>query len=122
MFALIKRVGVKDENLASLFYSILLFTNILTLSLFFKFTVKDDVYSALIFKGTGAGIFLIIYYCCKHYFINTKNYMRMINKYEDKYPDKKIRMAIIGIVYSILTFFGFPFTVYLLSNMSYNIR
>ena len=53
MFALIKRVGVKDENLASLFYSILLFTNILTLSLFFKFPATARLYRVAFPLNTG---------------------------------------------------------------------
>ena len=122
MFALIKRVGEKDENLASWFYSVLLFTHVLTFSLFIKFSIKKGIYSELIYKGTGILLLLILYYFCKYYFLKKENYIRIINKYEEKYPDKKIIIAIIGIAYSLFTFLSFPATVSILSNISYNIR
>ena len=107
VFKLVKRVGERDENLASSFFSILLSTN--TIAVFFplKFIIAKGTFTPypynVLIKVMFAFVFFIWYFICKYYFIKKENYIRIIEHYESKYPDKKVQMAIIGIVYFILT-------------------
>lgn len=107
MFSLIKRVGEKDENLASSFYAILLSTNTITFLFPLKFIILKGIFTPypynIIIKAMFATVFFIWYFICKNYFLNKKNYIWIIEHYEGKYPDKKLHMAIIGIMYFIFT-------------------
>jgi len=122
MMALIKRIGEKDENLASLFYSILLYTH--TIMLFFPLRYVfpkgyfTPTFNSIILKSIMTSTFVIWYFICKIYFLKKKNYIRIIQNYEQKYPDKKIKMAVIGIFYSLLTFLSFIIIAGILSNIS----
>lgn len=109
MFALVKRVGEKDENLASSFYSILLSTkSILLLSVVIRFSNYKVFfleypysYGLKLFMGI---IFIAWYFICKHYFIKKENYKRIIEYYENKLIDKNKLIAAIGILYFIFSF------------------
>jgi len=107
MFALVKRVGEKDENLASSFYAIILSTNTIALSFPLKFIIPKGSlapfpYNVLI-KAAFISIFFIWYFICKYYFLKKENYKRIISYYEEKYPGKNKQMATIGITFFILT-------------------
>jgi len=111
MFALIKRVGEKDENLASLFYSVLLSTKTILLFLFLRYTPAKNIllqypYGA-IFKICMLLIFVVWYFVCKYYFIKKGNYKRIIELYEIKYTGKNKNIALLGIMYAICTFLLF---------------
>ena len=107
VFALIKRVGEKDENLASLLYSLLLSTN--TIMFFFplKFIIPKGALTPfpynVITKGIFIAIFFVWYFACKHYFLKMENYLRIISHYEERFPGKRKQMALIGIAYFLLT-------------------
>ncbi len=111
MFALIKRVGEKDENLASLFYSVLLSTKSLTLFFIIRYTDARALFLLSpynnILKVSMAAVFFIWYFACKSYFLKRGNYIKIIAFYEKKYAGKNQRMAIVGIIYSICTFILF---------------
>ena len=107
IFALVKRVGEKDQNLASSFYAILLSTNTITFFFPLKFIITKGTFTPypynILIKAIFASIFFIWYFICKNYFLKKENYIRIIEHYEGKYADNKVLMAIIGIVYFILT-------------------
>jgi hypothetical protein len=109
MFALIKRVGEKDENLASFFYSILLSTKTILLFFFLRYTAAKNIllHYDRIFKISMLMIFVIWYFVCKYYFIKKENYKKIVNFYEEEYKGKNKKMAFLGIVYSICTFLLF---------------
>lgn len=111
MFALIKRKGERDENLAASFYAILLTTNLLMLSLPLKFVIPKGVllafpYSILI-KTFILSCFFLMYHICKYFFLKKKHYLRVIPYYESKYEGKNKQLAFIGILYMVLTFGSF---------------
>lgn len=125
MFALIKRVGEKDENLASLFYSILLSTN--TIAIFFplKFIIPKEAltpypYNVLL-KVVLASVFFMWYFICKYYFLNRENYIRIIAHYESKYESQNKRMALIGIMYSLISFISFISLAMFLSRVNWHL-
>ena len=120
MFALVKRVGEKDENLASFFYSILLSTHSVMLFFPIRYIAPKGFftpYSVLIKLSFGA-IFFIWYFICKYYFLKKKNFIRVIATYEKKFLNINKRMAIIGITYSLVTFLSFYMTAVYLANGS----
>jgi len=109
MFALVKRVGEKDENLASSFYGILLSTKaILLFAIFIRSLNSNSVFLNFpynyIFKLFIILVFLLIYSMCKYYFIKKENYKRIIKQFENESTDKNKIIAILGILYSIFTF------------------
>ena len=120
MFALIKRVGEKDENLASLFYSVLLSTNMITFLLPLKFIIPKGALTPfpynVLTKAILIVIFFIWYFVCKYYFLKKENYVRIISHYEERFPNKKKQIAVIGIFYSIATFLSFYITAIYLAN------
>lgn len=110
-FKLVKRVGVKDEDLASSFYSILLATNtgmllILSRLIFPKFFFEKPV-NDVFFKALFVGILVACHFICKYYFLKKENDAKIISYFEDKYPNKNALISIIGILYTILSFSGF---------------
>ena len=111
MFALIKRVGEKDENLASLFYSVLLSTKTILLFFFLRYSEAKNIFLHYpydrIFKIFMLIIFVAWYFVCKYYFIKKENYKKIIDFYEREYEGKNKKIALLGIVYSISTFLLF---------------
>lgn len=111
MFTLIKRVGEKDENLASSFFSILLSTKTILLLFFLRYTEAKNIFSQHpydhIFKVFILIIFVVWYFFCKNYFLKKENYKRIVVFYENKYNGKNRELVLIGIIYSILTFILF---------------
>jgi hypothetical protein len=111
MFKLVKREGVKDENLAANFYSILLSTK--TLMLFFVIRYTDAKAILLLFpynyiyKIALGLIFILWYLVCRSYFLKNENYKRIVTLYESVYEGKNLRMALAGILYAIGTFVFF---------------
>lgn len=106
LFKLMKRTGVSDEYLAARFYSILLSTNSLMLFFLLRFTslkyyFKIYPYNYLL-KILMLLVFVFWYFFNKIYFFKKTNYLRIINHYEIK--KKYLSFAIIGIIYSIITF------------------
>ncbi len=125
IFRLVKRSGVKDESLTSSFYSILLSTNTLIISFPFKFFISPGSLEKpvlnILFKLIFFGIFICWYLICKFYFLKNGNYVRIINNYEKKYVGRNKQMAIIGIVYSLLTFIGFISIASILSRIKWHL-
>lgn len=111
MFALIKRVGEKDENLASSFFSILLSTKTILLLFFLRYTEVNKIFLLhpydRIFKVSIILIFVVWYFICRYYFLRKENYKRIVDFYEKKYSGKNRELALIGIIYSICTFLLF---------------
>ena len=111
VFSLIKRVGEKDENLASLFYSILLYTNTITVLLFLKFIIPHGIFSAdllsILLKVFFVAVFIFVYYACRFYFLKKEHWKRIVNYYTTKYENQKTLIVLISIVYTLLSFFAF---------------
>ena len=110
MFALIKRVGEKDENLASSFYSIMLSTNFLTLFLVSKLIFPVYLINEFLLKSSFFIVFFVLHFVCKFYFLKKQNYRPIIAYYDQEYTNKKKYFAVIGILYFI-----FSPTVFLVS-------
>ena len=119
MFALIKRVGERDENLASQFYSGLLTTNFFCFLFFLKFVINLSTFNEWLLKGGFFSLFIVSYIFCNIYFIKKQNYIRIINNYDLKYPDKKNILATVGIIYSMSTFLSFIILVSIISKIKY---
>lgn len=122
VFALVKRVGEKDENLASLFYSLLLATNTGMALFIFRYIIPKKVFLQhptydIYVKLSYASIFFIWYFTCKSYFVKKKNYLRIVSFYERKYQNKNGKMALLGILYSLVTFLSFIGLAMLLSRL-----
>lgn len=121
MFALIKRVGEKDENLASFFYSVLLSTNVMTLSLPLKFIIPKGFFTPypynILIKIILGSVFVLLYFTCKSYFLEKDNHVRIILNYKIKFVDKNRQMALVGILYSFFTFVAFLVLALWLSRM-----
>ena len=121
MFATVKRVGEKDENLASSFYSILLSTKLmLPLILLIKYFHLSNIfigypfnYRINLFIGV---VFLLIYFSCKYYFIKLDNYKRIVKYYENQFFGKNKAMALIGLLYSVSTFSLFFIIANIIAN------
>ncbi len=107
VFALVKRVGEKDEVLASSFYAILLSTNVLSLILLSKLVIHLNLVHQYLLKGSFFIVFFFLYFICKYYFIKKENYIKIISHYEKKFTNKKKQMILIGIAYFLLTPFVF---------------
>jgi len=123
MFALIKRVGEKDENLASLFYSILLSTNTGLILFVLRYIVPKGFFLQYPYnvlpKLMYVSILFIWYFVCKFYFLKKENYIRIIDHYENKYESQNKRMALIGITYSLITFISFISLAMFLSRINW---
>ena len=111
MFALIKRVGEKDENLASSFFSILLSTNTIVLCFSLKFVIPKGFFTPypynILIKIVLGSVFVMWYFFCKYFFLKKENYKRIIISYEKKYLGRNKSMALLGIIYSLVTFSSF---------------
>lgn len=112
MFRLVKRVGAKDENLASSFFSILLATNTGN----FLFVIRDitprDFFAQspsfyILIRIVYVLIVAIWYLVCKNYFLKNENYLRIISYYENKYGGQNFQVVLIGVLYTLFTFLLF---------------
>jgi hypothetical protein len=121
MFALIKRVGVKDEYLASSFFSILLTTTTITLSFPLKFIFQKGFVGPyqydLLIKIILCSVLVIWYFICKIYFLKKEKYISIIAYNEKKYVGKNKQMAILGILYSLFTFISFISLAFWISRL-----
>lgn len=111
MFKLIKRNGIKDEELASSFYPILLSTNTMLIFFLLRYTdlskvflVPPFAYFLLIFLVL---IFVIWNIVCKKYLVKKGNNIKIIQFYENKYTGSNNKMAFFGVLYTIMTFLIF---------------
>lgn len=112
VFNLVKRVGEKDENLASSFFSILISTNTGMILFVLRYIVPKDLFlhhpSYNIFIKLMYVLILVVwYFICKNYFLKKGNYLRIVSFYESKYEGRNNQMAIIGVLYSLFTFSSF---------------
>lgn len=125
IFALIKRVGEKDENLASLFYSILLSTNSIMIFFPLKFIIPKGTFTPppynVLIKIILGSVFFIWYFVCKYYFLKKENYIKIITHYENKYEGQNKRMALVGITYSLITFISFISLAMVLSRINWHL-
>lgn len=107
VFTLVKRVGEKDENLASSIYAVLLSTNTIVLLFPLKFIIPKGSLTPFPYNFLTKAFFFVIffiwYFICKNYFLKKENYIRIISHYEERFPTKKKQMALIGIAYFLLT-------------------
>lgn len=112
VFKLVKRVGEKDENLASSFFSILLSTNTGMILFVLRYVVPKDLllqHSScnISIRLMYVSILVIWYLICKNYFLKKENYLRIVSFYESKYEGRNNQMAIAGVLYSLFTFSSF---------------
>jgi hypothetical protein len=112
VFKLVKRVGEKDENLASSFFSILLSTNTGMILFVLRYIVPKDLFLQhpsynIFIKLMYVSILVIWYLICKNYFLKKENYLRIVSFYESKYEGRNNQMVIIGVLYSLITFSSF---------------
>lgn len=119
-FALVKRVGEKDENLVASFYPLLLFTNTLTILIPLRFIFphgyfKEFPYNLLLKLMLGIPYF-IWYFVCKYYFLKKGNHLRIVNDYDKKYTNGFTQPVIVGVTYIIVTFASFITLTFLLSK------
>ena len=123
VFKLVKRAGVKDENLASYFFSILLSTNTIMIFFSLKFIIPKGFFTFnpynLILKTILIAIFFGWYFICKNYFIKKEKSIGIINFYREKTNSKK--SVCIGVLYIFFSFFMFATSGYLLSRVSWHI-
>jgi hypothetical protein len=116
MFALIKRVGEKDENLVSFFNAMLLSINILLLFLLSKFIFPLYFINLYLLMSSLFIVFFALYFTYKYYFLKKGNYIKIIANLEKKFPNCKRQMAVVGISYSLFTFLSFFLTAVYLAN------
>ncbi|SNR46913.1 hypothetical protein SAMN04487979_10721 [Flavobacterium sp. ov086] len=123
MFASIKRVGEKDENLASIFFSVLLSTHSLMIFFLTRYIFPKGYFSLfpynIILKLLIGSVFLIWYFICNHYFLKNENYIRIVSFYENIYKEQNRKIAWIGVLYSLATFLVFYVTAVYLANGTY---
>src|SRR4051812_34573417 len=87
VFALVKRVGEKDENLASSMHSVLLSTYTIVLFFPLKFIIPKGALTPfpynILTKVSFFIVFFVWYFICKYYFLKKENYIRIISHYEE---------------------------------------
>lgn len=109
MFKLLKRVEEKDENSTAIFYSLLLSTNSILLFFPFRFVIEKGFFDPpllnFLLKLVLISIFIGWYFFCNSYFIKTKYYLKIFERYDKAENEKK--RAIVGIIYSLVTFISF---------------
>lgn len=105
----IKRVGVKNEKLASDLYLVPLICN--TLMVIFpllkiapKYLINESILKAISILFV-ASILIGWQSFCKYYFIKKENYIRISNYYQHRIKNKN--SIIIGILYIVLSFVFF---------------
>ncbi len=106
----IKRVGYKDEDLASQLFSSILFFNFLVVSfLMIKIiphrAIKPNIWILIL----EVLIFTSIFYFNNIYFVKRKNYLKIDNFYKEKITKKK--SIVIGILYFFLSILFFVLTI-----------
>jgi len=111
IFNLIKRNGVRDEDLAASFFSVLLFINSLMLIIAciftFDITFQNSTEFKLVSIVLSISIFIASSRFCKNYFIKDKNDEKIISRYNMKYPREKKLFVLLGILYATFTFISF---------------
>ena len=100
--------SVKKEmmpNGVSLLLTLLFSTNILMIiGISFKIlNIRLSVANSLVHISAFLSVFIINRFLFKYYFINKKNYILILNKYDEKYKDKFNLIQIIGFLYTFLT-------------------
>lgn len=122
IIASIKRVGVKDESLASDLYLAPLFLN--TCMVIFpllkiapKYLINENILKiASIFIATS--ILIGQHFFCKYYFIKKENYIRIIDDYQHKIKNRN--SIIIGILYILLSFIFFVISAKFSSHIEWH--
>lgn len=108
MFKLVKREGVKDENLAVNYYPILLWTNTIMLAFPIRFFLPRDLFNPPVLNYSMKCLFVLIfigwYLWCRNYFMKSGRSNKIINHYNSL--DSK-KYAVFGITYSLATFASF---------------
>ena len=121
LFSTIKRVGEKDENLASSFFSILLSTNTSMLFFALRYILPKGYFTPYpynyLLKIIFVSPFIFWYLFCKSYFLKKENFIRIINHYEVKYSNRNSQMVLIGILYTLVTFISFICLAMILSRL-----
>lgn len=111
MFSTVKRVNERNENLASLFFSVLISTNTIMLTFPIKFLIKKGALDSYLIKllpfSIIAIIFLFWYYYCDYYFLKKGRYIEVVKIYEKKYNN--FQFAFLGIFYAVVSFVSFFF-------------
>lgn len=109
MFKLVKREGVKDENLAANFYPILLWTNTIMFTFPVRFFIPKGFFNPPLLNYSLRFFFLAIfigwYFLCRQYFMKSGRYVEIFDYYKAQEGSRKF--AMIGIVYSLGTFISF---------------
>lgn len=109
IIASIKRVGVKDEKLASDLYLVPLFLN--TCMVIFpllkiapKYLINENILK-MVSIFCAVSILIAQHFFCKYYFIKKENYIKILNNYQNKIKNKD--SIIIGLLYIVLSFIFF---------------
>lgn len=119
VFRLIPRKEPIDHKLACSFFSILVFTNILTILAISKVVGVNWGHASL--KYYFVLIFIVVYFLFKRYYIGLKNYKGIIITNDKLYKSSKYSYMIplIGIIYMMITFLGFISLAVFISNRAY---
>jgi hypothetical protein len=122
IIASIKRVGVRDEDVASDLYLAPLICN--TLMVIFpllriapKYLINESILKTISILFV-ASILIGWQFYCKYYFIKKENYIRIINDYQ--YKIKNVNALIIGILYILLSFVFFVISAKFSSNIEWH--
>lgn len=123
IIASIKRVGVRDEKLASDLYLAPLFLN--TFMLLFpllriapKYLINESILKIISILFSGS-IFFFLHFFCKYYFIKKENYVRILNNYQHKIKNRNA--IIIGAFYIIVSFVFFVISAKLSSHIEWHL-
>lgn len=118
VFKLIPRQGVKDEDLASFLYFVLLATNTDTVFLFFKNRASVEFFKSHSFLARLVFLlpFVFWYFFCKYYFSKKGKGQFIIGNYEGKYHNANGKFVFLGIIYTVVTFSLFITIATLLSR------
>jgi hypothetical protein len=123
MFKLVKREGVKDEDLASYFYSVLLWTNMGMFLFLFRFVIPKGFFDPPWLKYSMMSIVISAsfgwYFFCRHYFMKSGRYLKIFDHYKAQEGSRKF--ALIGIVYSLGTFISFISVAYWISRIKWHL-
>lgn len=122
LFKALYKYSVKKKmmpNGTSLLLTMLLSTNTLMYTFPLKFVIPKGFllpYDAYVKLFLGS-IFFIWYFILKRYFIEKKNYVWIIEKYDIKYKDRIKLIRIMGFIYLILTPISFLFLAIIISRL-----
>lgn len=123
MFKVVKRQGVKDEDLAVLFYSMVLWTNFETLLFPLRFVIPKGYFDPPLLRYSlttlHVSMIFVLYFFCRRYFIASRRYQRIFEYFEN--PKTNNRHAFIGIAYSLASFVSFIFFAMAISRIKWHI-